>query len=129
MKPGFRWKALIGWGAGLYAAMFLLWSFFIKYGFVEGVLPNSASILLLAVILAFAARSLHFSAWSDIFPYSLGWALVVLALDVLITVPFTGWAIFIHPRVLAGYALIILLPLLFRERPPAASPEMQKFQG
>jgi len=129
MKPGFRWKSLFGWGAGIYAAMFLLWSIFIKYGFVEGLLPNAISIVVLSVIVALAARSLHFTSWKDLLPYSIGWAVVVFVLDVLITVPFTGWAIFVHPRVIIGYALIIILPLLFFERTPEVPPEIKRFES
>lgn len=120
-----RWKAIIGWGAAVYAAMFLLWSFFVKYGFVEGFLPNTIGVTLLILVLIIAARSLHFSSWQDILPYSVGWAIIVAILDILLTVPFTGWAIFAHPRVLLGYTLILLVPLAFFERAPLASKEVE----
>lgn len=111
-----RYKHLIGWGILLYALMFFVWSLFIKMGFAEGVLPRAIGLTILIVAVILAARSLHLATWKDILPYSIGWAAIVALLDVLLTVPFTGWGIFGQPSVIIGYLIIILVPLLFYER-------------
>jgi len=112
----------------MYAVMFLLWSAFTRLDFTAGPAPTLISLAILIVIAILAGRLLHYSSWKDILPYSLGWAIIVAVLDALLTVPFTGWQIFLQPSVLIGYALIILVPLLAFDRAPIASDDVLKRQ-
>lgn len=107
-----KWGALIGWGIMIYAVMYLLWNGLVLYGFVEGFAPRTLSLIVLIVIAMIAARSLRYSNARDIAPYSLTWALVVILLDVVYTVPFAGWGMFSDWNVWVGYTLVALVPML-----------------
>ncbi len=107
-----RYSALISWGVVIYAVMFLLWSGFVVYGFVEGVLPRLVGLGILILLALIAGRSLRLHGWHDILPYSLSWVAVVAILDIILTVPFTGWALFSDWNIWVGYALIACVPLL-----------------
>ncbi|MDO8561581.1 MAG: hypothetical protein Q7S05_02015 [bacterium] len=107
----FKYGALFGWGIVIYAIVFLVWSGFIAYGFVEGLAPTLMSYLVLVVVAAIAGNSLHLRSWKDILPYSLAWAAFIAILDAVFAVPFTGWGIYSDPNVLMGYFLVIVVPL------------------
>lgn len=122
-----RYGALLGWGIVMYAIMFLLWSGFVLYGFVEGLLPRIVGLSVLIALALLAGRSLRFHLWRDILPYSIAWTIVVVVLDVVFTVPFTGWALFSDWNIWVGYAMILFVPLLApystRFRVPVRSPD------
>ncbi len=107
-----KYSAFVSWGIVMYAIMFLLWSGFVVYGFVEGVAPRLVGLTVLIVLATVAGRSLRFHRWQDILPYSLSWVAVVAILDIILTVPFTGWALFSDWNIWVGYALIAFVPLL-----------------
>jgi len=106
-----KYSALLTWGIIMYAIMFLLWSGFTLYGFSDGALPRIIGLLVLVSIAIYAGRSLRFSAWRDILPYSIAWTIAVILLDVIFSVPFTGWGLFADWNVWVGYALIVFIPL------------------
>jgi hypothetical protein len=108
---GIRIAALLGWGVVIYAVMFLLWSIFITYGFANGLLPRVAGTIVLIAIGVIAGRSLRAHSWRDILPYSLAWAVMMGIFDVVMSVPFAGWQVFMDWTVWAGYALVVLSPL------------------
>jgi hypothetical protein len=107
-----RIGVLLGWGITIYAIMFLVWSAFVTYGFVEGVAPRLLGFLVLLVVGATAGRSLRVRSWRDILPYSFVWGIMMFILDAIMTVPFTGWYIYSDWNVWIGYALVVLAPLL-----------------
>lgn len=106
-----RFDALFGWGIGIYAVMFLLWSGFVTYGFIDGIAPRVVGLAVLISIAFFAGHSLRFSSWFDVLPYSISWALMMAVLDGIFSVPLAGWAVFADPNVWLGYALVAVLPL------------------
>ncbi len=106
-----KYGALLTWGVLLYALMFLLWSGFMLYGFTEGFMPRLIGLAALLFISLIAGRSLRFSSWRDILPYSLSWTFTVAVLDMIFSVPFTGWALFADWNLWVGYSLILFVPL------------------
>lgn len=106
-----RYGILFSRGVTIYAIMYLLWSGFMLYGFTEGIAPRIAALAVLVGLALAAGRSLHLDMWKDILPYSLAWTAIVAVLDVLFTVPFTGWALFSDWNLWVGYSLILLVPL------------------
>src|SRR3989338_1984514 len=72
----FRIGALLGWGVVIYAVMFLLWSAFVTYGFVEGMAPRILGLVILVALAITAGRSLKANSWHDIIPYSICWGLI-----------------------------------------------------
>ncbi len=103
---------LLGWGIVIYAIMFLAWDGFVIYGFTRGITPHIFTLLILLVLATIAGRSLNFRSWKDILPYSLSWAVMMGLLDMIYTVPFSGWQIYSDVNLWVGYAFVALLPLL-----------------
>lgn len=114
--------ARIGWGVIIYAIVFLMTSGMSLYGWY-GFFPSLAGLFVLLVVCVWAGLELKFRAWSDILPYSIGWALIAMALDAIFAVPSEGWGLYTQWSAWAGYALVALLPLLaiFLRRKPAAA--------
>lgn len=109
MRLGAR---IIGWGITIYATMYLMWTGFILYGFVDGMLPRLTGLLALIILTTIAGRSLRFKSARDILPYSIGWAVIAVLLDAIFSVPYSGWALYADWNVWVGYGLIVLIPLL-----------------
>lgn len=107
-----KYGALIGWGIAIYAMLSLLWSGFVIYGFTRGALPHILQFALLVLLCFVAGRSLNFRSWKDVLPYSLAWALEAIALDAILTVPFSGWALYSNATLWAGYAVVVVVPLI-----------------
>lgn len=105
-----RYGSFIGWGIVIYALMFLTSSIFALYGF-QGLLARVTALIVLITVATIAGRSLRFHSWKDILPYSLAWTFMVILLDSIVTVPFSGWALFHNWNVWVGYALVTLVPL------------------
>lgn len=121
-----KWKLLLGWGIVIYSVAFLTWSILIAYGISGGIIPKAASLLILMVVSAIAGRSLHFSSWEDILPYSFIWALIIAALDGLMAVPYVGWKIYAELGVWIGYTVVIIVPLFFTDEPLSTGDEFKK---
>lgn len=108
---GMKFGALFGWGVVIYAVMFLLWSGFVTYGFIDGLAPKIISLLVLVGITVVAGQSLRFHAWSDILPYSIGWVVIMAILDGVFSVPYSGFALYLDPNVWFGYAVVAIASL------------------
>ena len=106
-----KYGALFGWGIVIYAIMFLLWSGFVTYGFVDGLAPRIIGLLVLIATTLIAGRSLRFQAWSDILPYSFLWAVIMGLFDAVFSVPYSGWQLYLDWNVWFGYALVAIVPL------------------
>ena len=106
-----KYRALLVWGIVMYAIMFLLWSGLVLYGFAEGLWPRIFGLLVLISLALAAGRSLRLQLWKDILPYSITWTLTVALLDVIFSVPFTGWSLFGDWNLWVGYSMILLVPL------------------
>lgn len=119
-----KYGLLFGWGIVIYSILFLLWSVFIAYGFVEGAFPILIALFTLIVLAIIAGRSLHLSSWVDILPYSFSWALIIAFFDVILTVPFSGWQIFSEWNVWAGYLLVAIVPLVSFDGPALPPDEL-----
>lgn len=111
-----KYRSLFGWGISIYAIMYLAWSAFLTYGFVNGTTPHVAALLILVAVAAIAGRSLHFASWKDIFPYSLTWGICMAILNTVMTLPFVGWYSFTQPYVWGSYILVVIVPLFCAER-------------
>ena len=111
------------WGIAIYAVMFLLWSAFLTYGFVDGFAPRTLGLLVLVVTTVVAGRSLRASSWHDILPYSLSWAVIMAVFDGVMSVPFVGWEMYADWSLWLGYSVVVLGPLL------ALYPRFERFSA
>ena len=121
-----KYGARLSWGIVIYAIMYLTWNGFAIYGFVNGIAPRICELIVLVIVSAIAGRSLGFTSWKDILPYSFVWALTSIGLDAIFTLPFSGTVMYANWNLWIGYALVMLLPLaapqtrIFRDEPPAS---------
>jgi hypothetical protein len=118
-----KYGLLFGWGIGIYAVMFLLWSAFITYGFVEGAAPRIAGLVALLIVAIAAGRSLHAHSWKDILPYSIVWGIMMALFDLILSTPLTGWQLYSDWNVWVGYLLVALFPLF------SLYPRFERFYG
>lgn len=102
----------LGWGAIIYAVVYTFWSATLIYGLSSGFVALCIRLLVMALITIVAARSLGLSNWKSILEYSVVWALTAIALDAVLLVPFSGWALYASWSVWVGYLLVVLFPLL-----------------
>lgn len=122
-----KFGALFGWGVVIYAVMFLVWSGFVTYGFIDGLAPKITSLIVLIGVTIIAGQSLRFTSWSDILPYSISWAVIMILLDGVFSVPYSGFSLYLDPNVWFGYAIVVIAPLfsshlrLDRHSPPSTS--------
>jgi len=120
---GFRLGPFFGWGIVIYAVIFLVWSAFSIYGFIDGWAPRIVGLAALVCTAVIAGRSLRATTWYDIIPYSLAWGAMMGVLDAILSVPFIGWQIFLDWNVWFGYAIVVLAPLL------ALYPRLDRLSG
>ena len=109
---GVRLGALLGWGIVIYAIMFLVWSAFVVYGFVDGFGPRFVGLLVLVALGIIAGRALRAHSWHDILPYSFSWAVMMIVFDAAMSVPLSGWGMYSNWNLWFGYAVVLLAPLL-----------------
>jgi len=121
-----RLRALLGWGITIYALSYLTWSIFIAYGLSVGVVSKLISLAALFIVAAIAGRSLHFSSWRDILPYSIGWAVIIAIIDGILAFPFAGWSIYTEVGVWIGYLVVIITPLFFNDEIWTGGDELRK---
>lgn len=107
-----KYNLLFGWGIIIYAIMFLVWSGFVTYGFIEGLTPKIATLLVLIGVTALAGQSLRYRSWTDILPYSLGWVVIMAILDGIFSVPYSGFSLYLDPNIWFGYAVVAIVPLI-----------------
>lgn len=107
-----KWGALFGWGITIYAVMYLVWSGFILYGFIEGGLPKILGLVVLVTLSIIAGRALRVHGWHDVLPYSVCWAITIALLDAVFSVPYSGWQLYADWNVWVGYLLVGIVPLL-----------------
>lgn len=121
MQQKLSFPKLILGGVIAYAVMFLLWSAFMAYGFAEGSAPKLIGLAALVVTLMLLSKNAGLQSPMQALPYAVGWAIVIFLLDVLLSVPFTGWALFSDWNVWVGYALVVVVPLVYGARETLAS--------
>jgi len=112
MKP-FK---VIGYGAVVWAAVFILISAFIGFG--ADAETTAISIITLAAILiasVLLAKSLKLKSKKEALITGLIWLVTLVVLDSVISARFTGWDIFYRWNVIIGYLLVLIVPALVTE--------------
>ena len=107
-----KYGPMFGWGAVIYALVFLLSTGFLTYEFVEGVAPRIVGTIAVCFFCIVAGRALRLRSALDILPYSLVWGVMMGLFDIIFMVPYAGWEYFSNPNAWFGYAIVALAPLL-----------------
>ena len=107
-----NYKKLFGLGILIWAIAYLVACIFVAYKTMDSLIAGIVVVIALALAAFFAGRSLKLSSVVEILKYSICWVIIAFILDLILTVPFTGWGIFSSWHLIVGYLLIIFLPLL-----------------
>lgn len=102
---------LFGWGIVIYAVMYLAVAMLALYGIAPSFLARAIALIVLIALATIAGLSLKRHAMRDIAPYSLVWTLEVIALDGLMSMPYTGLTLYLDWNVWVGYTLVLIVPL------------------
>jgi hypothetical protein len=117
----------LGWGIVIYAIMYVFSNALSIYGFSGGLVAILCRLVVLVIVATIAGRSLPFTSWKDIVPYSFFWMLSVIGVDAILTLPFSGVYMYYNWNIWIGYALVMLLPLaapqtrIFTKEPDSAN--------
>ena len=113
-----NYKKLFGFGVLIWAVAYLVATAFVAYKMGESLLAQI--VITLAVIAAscFCGWALELNSVKEILKYSASWLVIAFVLDLILTVPFTGWRIFYSWELWAGYLAILLVPLLSAKKTP-----------
>lgn len=106
-----NYKKLFGYGAlvwiiAYFAAMVLV---VLKVG--DAVWAGPVVALAAALAAAWAGTKLERRSVGGVLCYSVGWVVIGLVLDLVFTIPFTGWQLLSVWSYWAGYVLIAVLPV------------------
>src|SRR3989338_4014069 len=104
------YKKLV-YGVAIWAVVYLLATGFYVYKVIDTFWAKPALVVIVAVLAAWAGTKLNQPSLSKALVYSISWVVTAVVLDIILTVPFTGWKIFSQWDVLVSYALIIVIPL------------------
>lgn len=107
-----NYTKFIGFGILIWVVAYLVATLFVAYG-AGDTLAAQITIILAVVVAAYvAATQVGEHSVFGMLRYSIGWVVIGLLLDALLTVPFTGWVIFAGWQLWTGYVLVALVPLL-----------------
>ena len=107
-----NYMKLVGFGALIWVVAYIIATAFVAYGMSEGLLVHGVIIVGVALAAFFAGRKVGASSAGEMLKYSFGWVVIGLVLDAALTVPFTGWDIYMSWGVWVGYLVVLLVPLL-----------------
>jgi len=107
-----NYKKLFGFGVMIWAVAYLIATAFVAYGAMDALWAKTVLILVVAVVVFLAGKNLKSASVMNALKYSASWVVIGLILDMILTVPFTGWEIFSTWDLWVSYALVLLLPLL-----------------
>ena len=105
-----NYKKVIGYGALIWAIVYLVATVFVAYKMTGTLLSQVVVLLVLAAAVFFASQKSNFVSRSDALKYALGWIIVGFILDLILTIPFTGWQFYLSWEMLLGYLLGLVVP-------------------
>ncbi len=109
-----NWKKALGYGVGIYVAIFIFWSLIVAFEQGEAAWGWYASFVVILLAAHHAGSKLGTKDCREILKYSASWVVVVAALDAIITTRFTGYEFYNSWEVYVAYGLILLAPMSVR---------------
>jgi hypothetical protein len=110
------YKRIIGWGFGIFAVIYLMMSALVAYGLENSLLAKLVGLTAVTLMAIWAGRSVKAVKILEMIKYSLGWTIIVFVLDLILTVPLTGWGVFSQWQILLSYLLLLVVPLFFTKK-------------
>lgn len=105
------YKKLFGYGGLIWAVVYLVATAFVGYKLMEMLWAQIVLVIISAILSYFLARNLNLNSVVEMLKYSLSWMAMSVVLNIILTVPFTGWAVFNSWDMWASYLLVLLVPL------------------
>lgn len=121
-------KKLVGYGVLIWVVVYLVATAFFAYKMLGAWWANALLVVLAAVMAGWAGTRISQPSRVAMLRYSVGWVVIAAVLDALLSVPFTGWTLFMMWSVWAAYAAILLIPV-FTVRIPAVEPSQNPPQN
>lgn len=115
-----NWKKTIGFGALIWALMFVVVSVFVGFNIYQLVYVEIATVIIAGIIALILAANVKPKSAGSALGYGLVWVVVGVILDAAVSMRFNA-AIFSSWSVWLGYLLILLAPLL-KVKKTASSP-------
>jgi hypothetical protein len=112
-----KYKKIVGLGALIWGIAFITAAIFVAFSAIDTILAKIVVPFAVGVAAFFGGKMIDVELPKDILKYSIVWVVIGLLLDLVVTVPFTGWGIFAQWNVWLGYALILFAPLLGKRNP------------
>jgi predicted Na+-dependent transporter len=125
-----NYKNIFGFGVLIYLVIFLIMSGFAAYDMRDTLTAKIITLAAIALVAFWGGKSLNPANMAEALKHSIGWVVIIVVLDALITARFTGFGIFSQWNVLLGYVLVVLTPLLAiakaKEAPQTQTPPSPK---
>jgi len=108
---------VIGFGMLIWAVAFVVVSAFIGFGVdVDTDTVGVATVLAIFLITLLLAKNLGMSSKKRALVVGVIWVVTLIVLDAVITMRFTGSAIFTEWSVITGYVIVLVIPPLMIRR-------------
>ena len=96
----------------IWAVVYIVSMGLYAYGILNSISGEIIMLIAGAIVAYIAGRNLNSVSVGGILKYSIGWVIIAFILDVLLTVPYSGWALYSEWSVWVGYALVLVAPTL-----------------
>jgi len=106
------YKKLVGFGVLIWLVAFAVASAFVAYNAIETLLAKVTVPVAVGIAAFFAGKNLKLKELKEAVKYSGAWVVIGVLLDIVFTVPFTGWGIFTQWNVWLSYLLVLAIPPL-----------------
>jgi len=107
-----NYKKLFGFAILIYIATFVVWGALDMADMGESAIFPIATLSTVIIFAYLFGKKVKANSTKEILKYSIGWFVVLLLLDMVFTVPFTGWTIFSQWLIWVGYASVVFVPIL-----------------
>ncbi|PWB38721.1 MAG: hypothetical protein C3F02_02315 [Parcubacteria group bacterium] len=106
-----NYKKVFGYGVLVWAVAYLVATVFVAYKATSTPWVDIVVAIAVAVASYFAGRSVAAHSAGAMLSYSFLWVIIGLVLNIILTVPFTGWGFFSSWYMWLSNALVLLVPL------------------
>jgi len=107
-----NYKKLIGFGILLWIIAFVIASVFVGAKAIDSIVAKITIPLVVGIAAFFVGKNLKLKSITETLKYSGSWIMIGVLLDMVVTVPFTGWGIFAEWNVWLGYLFVLTAPIL-----------------
>ena len=105
-------KKVLGYGALIWVVVYLLVMLLYAYHAYGALWSRAITIIAAAAIAGWAGRKVGEFSIGPMFGVALGWVVVGLVLDLIFTIPYSGFGLYAMWDYWAGYCAVLIAPLI-----------------